>query len=60
MPTLVRRIGNAHTLQATIAETNAVSQRTASRAGFTLIGNSPDSCPDGTEVAQGLLYELRI
>ena len=60
MPTLVRRIGNAHTLQATIAETNAASQRTASRAGFTLIGNSPDSCPDGTEVAQGLLYELRI
>jgi len=60
MPTLARRIGNAHTLQATIAETNAASQRTAERAGFTLIGNSPDSCPDGTEVAQGLLYELRI
>ena len=60
MPTLARRIGNAHTLQATIAETNAASQRTAARAGFTLIGNSPDSCPDGTEVAQGLLYELRI
>lgn len=60
MPTLARRIGNAHTLQATIAETNAASQRTAERADFTLIGNSPDSCPDGTEVAQGLLYELRI
>ena len=60
MPTLARRIGNAHTLQATIAETNAASQRTAERAGFTLTGNSPDSCPDGTEVAQGLLYELRI
>jgi len=60
MPTLARRIGNAHTLQATIAETNAASQRTAARAGFTLTGISPDSCPDGTEVAQGLLYELRI
>ena len=60
IPTLARRIGNAHILQATIAETNAASQRTAERAGFTLIGNSPDSCPDGTEVAQGLLYELRI
>jgi len=60
MPTIARRIGNAHTLQATIAETNAASQRTAARAGFTLMGNSPDSCPDGTEVAQGLLYELRI
>jgi len=60
MPTIARRIGNAHTLQATIAETNAASQRTAARAGFTLMGNAPDSCPDGTEVAQGLLYELRI
>jgi RimJ/RimL family protein N-acetyltransferase len=60
MPTLARRIGNAHTLQATIAETNAASRRTAERAGFTLTGNSPDSCPDGTEVAQGMLYELRI
>ena len=60
MPTLARRIGNAHTLQATIAEMNAASQRTAERAGFTLTGNSLDSCPDGTEVAQGLLYELRI
>ena len=60
IPTLARRIGKAHTLQATIAETNTASRRTAERAGFTLIGNSPDSCPDGTEVAQGLLYELRI
>ena len=60
IPTLARRIGNAHTLQATIAEMNAASQRTAERAGFTLTGNSLDSCPDGTEVAQGLLYELRI
>ena len=60
MPTLARRIGNAHMLQATIAETNAASQRTAARAGFTLIGNSSDSCPDGTEVAQGLLYKFRI
>jgi RimJ/RimL family protein N-acetyltransferase len=60
MPTLARRIGNAHILQATIAETNAASRRTAERAGFTLIGTSPDTCPDGSEVAQGLLYELRI
>ena len=60
MPTLARRIGNAHILQATIAETNAASRRTAERAGFTLTGNSPDSCPDGTEVALGMLYELRI
>ena len=60
VPTLARRLGKAHTMQATIAETNTASRRTAERAGFTLIGNSADSCPDGAEVAQGLLYELRI
>ena len=60
IPTLARRIGNAHTVQATIAETNTASRRTAERAGFELIGNSAESCPDGAEVAQGLLYELRI
>ena len=60
IPTLARRIGKAHTLQATIAETNTASRRTAERAGFELIGNSAESCPDGAEVAQGLLYEFRI
>jgi uncharacterized protein YhfF/predicted acetyltransferase len=56
--TLARRIGRAHTLQATIAETNAASRRTAERAGFTLIGTSSDSCPDGTTSATGLLYQM--
>lgn len=60
IPTLARRIGNAHTLQATIAETNVASRRTAERGGFALIGNSTESCPDGSAVSQGLLYELRI
>lgn len=60
IPTLVRRIGKAHTLHATIAETNTASQRTAERAGFTLIGNAADSCPDGAEVTQGLLYEVHL
>ena len=60
IPTLARRIGKAHTLHATIAETNTASRRTVERAGFELIGNSAESCPDGAEVAQGLLYELRI
>jgi len=57
IPTLARRIGKAHTLHATIAETNTVSRRTAERAGFTLIGTSADSCPDGSASATGLLYQ---
>ena len=58
IPTLARRIGRAHTLQATIAETNIASQRTAERAGFTLIGNSADSCPDGSLSSKGLIYQM--
>ena len=57
IPTLARRIGKAHTLHATIAETNTASRRTAERAGFTLIGNSADYCPDGSASATGLLYQ---
>ena len=59
IPTLARRVGKAHKLQATIAETNTASQRTAERAGFTLIGNAADSCPNGDTQEQGLQYELR-
>ena len=58
IPTLARRIGKAHTLQATIAETNVASRRTAERAGFTVIGTSTDSCPDGSTSATGLLYQM--
>ena len=57
IPTLARRIGKAHTLHATIAETNTASRRTAERAGFTLIGNSPDQCPDGSSSSKGLIYQ---
>ena len=60
IPTLARRIGRAHTLQATIAETNIASQRTAERAGFELIGNSAESCPDGSSLILGLTYQLQI
>ena len=60
IPTLARRIGKAHTLHATIAETNTVSRRTAERAGLTLIGNASDSCPDGSSSTQGLIYQLQI
>jgi uncharacterized protein YhfF/predicted acetyltransferase len=58
IPTLARRICKAHTLQATIAETNTASRRTAERGGFTLIGNSTDSCPDGPTSATGLIYQM--
>lgn len=58
IPTLARRIGKAQTLHATIAETNTASRRTAERAGFTLIGTSADSCPDGSASATGLLYQM--
>ena len=58
IPTLARRIGKAHTLHATIAETNTTSRRTAERAGFTLIGTSANSCPDGSASATGLLYQM--
>ena len=57
IPTLARRIGKAHTLNAIIAETNSASRRTAERGGFTLIGNSTDSCPDGSSSVQGLVYQ---
>lgn len=60
MPTLARRLGNAHTLHATIAETNTASRLTAERSGFSLIGKSSDLCPDGATTTQGLTYEFRI
>ena len=60
IPTLARRIGKAHTLNATIAETNTASRRTAERAGFELIGNSAESCPDGSSLTLGLTYQLQI
>lgn len=58
IPTLARRVGKAHTLQATIAETNTASRRTAERAGFTLFGDSADLCPDGSASAKALIYQM--
>ena len=58
--TLAKRIGNVHALQATIAESNSASRRTAERAGFQVIGRSSETCPDGSSKVQGILYELRI
>jgi RimJ/RimL family protein N-acetyltransferase len=58
--THAKRLGNAHTLQATIAETNTASRRTAERAGFQLIGKSDETCPNGDSQEHGLTYQLSI
>ena len=58
--THAKRLGNAHTLQATIAETNTASRRTAERAGFQLIGKSDETCPNGDSREHGLTYQLSI
>lgn len=60
LPTLAARLGNARIVQATIAETNTASRRTAERAGFALAGTSDDHCPDGDCQVAGLAYQLKL
>ncbi len=60
LPTVARRIGGAHTIRATIAESNLASRRTAEHAGFALMDTSSELCPDGAGSARGLEYELRL
>ncbi len=43
-------------LSAHIAETNAASRATASRAGFINMGSSAESCPDGNNQVSALTY----
>ena len=43
-------------LSAHIAETNAASRATASRAGFVNLGSSSESCPDGNNQVPALNY----
>lgn len=43
-------------LSAHIAETNAASRATASRAGFINMGSSAESCPDGENLVPALTY----
>ena len=43
-------------LSAHIAETNAASRATASRAGFFNMGSSAESCPDGDNQVPALTY----
>ncbi len=60
LPTLAARLAEASSVQATIAETNAASRRTAERAGFTLVGPGSEQCPDGDCQVAGLNYRLAL
>ena len=43
-------------LSAHIAETNVASRATASRAGFIIMGNAQEPCPDGENLVPALTY----
>jgi uncharacterized protein YhfF len=60
LPILAARLGAVNEVQATIAETNEVSRRVAERAGFSLVGTSPSTCPDGHCQVAGLEYRLML
>ena len=47
-------------LSAHIAETNAASRETASRAGFINMGSSAESCPDGDNQVPALTYVKQL
>ena len=47
-------------LSAHIAETNEASRATASRAGFTNMGSSAESCPDGNNQVPALTYVKQL
>lgn len=49
-------IPSIHSLSAHIAETNAASRTTASRAGFVNMGSTPEPCPDGENLVPALTY----
>ena len=47
-------------LSAHIAESNAASRATASRAGFINMGSSAESCPDGNNQVPALTYVKQL
>ena len=49
-------IPSINSLSAHIAETNAASRATASRAGFVNMGSTPEPCPDGENLVPALTY----
>ena len=58
LPTIARRLGNAKTVRAIIAETNVASRATAERAGFKIARKSAESCRDGTTQTTAIDYEF--
>ncbi|NDF67203.1 MAG: GNAT family N-acetyltransferase, partial [Actinobacteria bacterium] len=58
LPTIARRLGDAKTMRAIIAETNVASRATAERAGFKIARKSAEQCPDGTTQTTALDYEF--
>ncbi|NCX32211.1 MAG: GNAT family N-acetyltransferase, partial [Actinobacteria bacterium] len=60
LPTLAARLGHVNVVQATIAETNTASRRTAEHAGFAVAGTSGEHCPDGDCQVAGLAYRLNL
>jgi RimJ/RimL family protein N-acetyltransferase len=47
-------------LSAHIAESNAASRATASRAGFINMGSTPEPCPDGESLVPALTYVKQL
>ena len=60
LQSIISQQTQAHIVRALIAETNIASRRTAERAGFTLTGPDPDTCPDGANQVVALRYESAL
>ena len=60
LPSIAKRLGDAQTVRAIIAETNVASRATAERAGFKIARKSAEQCPDGAAQTTALDYELTI
>jgi uncharacterized protein YhfF/ribosomal protein S18 acetylase RimI-like enzyme len=58
LPSIVKRLGDAQTMRAIIAETNVASRATAERAGFKIARKSAEQCPDGANQTAALDYEF--
>jgi RimJ/RimL family protein N-acetyltransferase len=58
LPSIAKRLGQAHTVRAVIAEINVASRATAERAGFNIARKSAEQCPDGATQTAALDYEL--
>jgi len=58
LPSISKRLGDAQTVRAIIAETNVASRATAERAGFNIARKSAEQCPDGATQTTAIDYEL--